>query len=205
MKYTALVPVKSLKEAKSRLAAHLTPEQRASLMLDMLHHVLLALQKSQMFDHISVVSADPRVLQKAQCWNAQPLVEAQAGHNPALTAAALYELQQGATALLTISADLPLLQVHDVQQLVDTSKFYDVVIASSQDGSGTNALLTRPPLALPYLFGINSRYRHQHEAERLNLRCNIQSSLGLALDIDTIDDVTAFQRYEYAHPQRARC
>ncbi|GCE24654.1 hypothetical protein KDA_01380 [Dictyobacter alpinus] len=199
MKYTALVPVKSLEEAKSRLAAHLTPTQRASLMLDMLHHVLSTLQESQLFDHVSVVSADPRVLQKAQAWHAQALVETQAGHNPALTAAAMYERQQGASALLTISADLPLLQVDDVHQLVVRSKSYDVVIATSQDGSGTNALLTRPPLVLPYLFGINSRYRHQREAERLNLSCSVQSSLGLALDIDTIEDITALQRYEYAH------
>jgi 2-phospho-L-lactate/phosphoenolpyruvate guanylyltransferase len=195
VKYIALVPVKSLDEAKSRLATHLTSEQRATLMLDMLHHVLLTLQNSHIFDHVSVVSADERVLQHAQNWGACALLEEAAGHNPALTAAATYELQQGATALLTISADLPLLQVTDIEHLFYKSKHSDVIIAPSQDGSGTNALLTRPPLVLPYRFGINSRYHHQSEAESRQLTHTCYRSLGLALDIDTIDDITTFQQY----------
>jgi 2-phospho-L-lactate/phosphoenolpyruvate guanylyltransferase len=195
VKYIALVPVKSLDEAKSRLATHLTSEQRANLMLDMLHHVLLTLQSSHIFEHVSVVSADKHVLQHAQSWGACPLIEETAGHNPALTTAATHELQQGATALLTISADLPLLQVADIQHLFDKSKHSDVVIAPSQDGSGTNALLTRPPLILPYRFGINSRYHHQSEAESRHLIHTCYRSIGLALDIDTIDDITAFQQY----------
>lgn len=200
MKYTALVPVKSLNEAKSRLAAHLTPEQRATLMLDMLHHVLGSLQDSRLFDHVSVVSADTRVLQQAQRWGAQALIEEQAGHNPALTAAATHELLQGTDALLTISADLPLLTISDIQQLVDKSKFCHVVIAPSQDGSGTNALLTKPPLVLPYLFGVNSRYRYQSEIEKRQLTSAIQSSIGLALDIDTIEDITQCQHYDVSNP-----
>lgn len=195
MKYIALVPVKSLDEAKSRLSTHLTPEQRANLMLDMLHHVLLTLQNGHIFDHVSVVSADKRVLQYAQSWGARALIEESAGHNPALTAAATYELQQGATALLTISADLPLLEITDIQHLLDKSKHNDVTIAPSQDGSGTNALLTRPPLVLPYRFGINSRYHHQSEAESRHLTYTCYKSIGLALDIDTIDDINTFQQY----------
>lgn len=196
MKYTALVPVKSLEAAKSRLAAHLTSGQRASLMLDMLHHVLQTLQASQVFDHISVVSADTRVLQQAQDWGAKALVETQAGHNPALTAAATHELLQGASALLTISADLPLLQVADIHQIVEKSKYHDVVIATSQDGSGTNALLTHPPLVLPYRFGVNSRYHHQYEARLHQLSCTVHHSLGLSLDIDTIEDISTVERYD---------
>lgn len=195
VKYIALVPVKSLDEAKSRLADHLKPEQRADLMLEMLHHVLLTLQNSHVFEHVSVVSADERVLRHAQNWGARALTEAQPGHNPALTAAATHELQQGAAALLTISADLPLLHIDDVQHLFDMSTHNDVVIAPSQDGSGTNALLTRPPLVLPYRFGINSRYHHQSEAENRQLTYTCYKSIGLALDIDTIDDITAFQQY----------
>ncbi|GCE16482.1 2-phospho-L-lactate guanylyltransferase [Dictyobacter kobayashii] len=180
MKYTALVPVKSLEAAKSRLAAHLTSGQRANLMLDMLHHVLQTLQASQAFDHISVVSADARVLQQARSWGAQALAETQAGHNPALTAAATHELLHGARALLTISADLPLLQVADIRQVVEKSRYHDVVIATSQDGSGTNALLTRPPLVLPYRFGVNSRYHHQNEARQRQLSCTVHQPWPLS-------------------------
>src|SRR5438876_6260320 len=104
MAYRALIPVKSLAEAKSRLAKHMTQEQRSRLVLAMLHHVLCTLQESALLEQISVVSPDERVLTSVQVWGAQPLIEEQHGHNPALYAAATKELASGATALLTISA-----------------------------------------------------------------------------------------------------
>jgi 2-phospho-L-lactate guanylyltransferase len=195
VKYTALVPMKSLKEAKSRLATHLTPEQRAGLMLQMLHHVLSVLQESGVFAHVSVVSADTDVLAQAQRWGAIPLTEERSGHNPALTAAAVHERANGVEALLTISADLPLLQPQDIRELVKKSHSADVVLAPSQDRTGTNALLVRPPLALPYVFGVNSLPHYQAEAEKRNLHYEFHSTLGMALDIDTIDDITALQHY----------
>src|SRR5690348_16148430 len=94
VKYSALIPVKVLSKAKSRLAAHLTPEQRANLMLDMLHHVVSMLKESRAFSHVAVVSADPRVQVQAQTWGARVLPEEQAGHNPALTAATYSTMRQ---------------------------------------------------------------------------------------------------------------
>ena len=51
-------------------------------------------------------------------------------------------------ALLTISADLPLLTPHDILELVDLSQRFEVVLAGSSDNTGTNALLVHPPLVL---------------------------------------------------------
>ncbi len=196
MKYTALVPVKSLNEAKSRLASHLTPEQRAKLMLVMLHHVLYVLQASQVFSHVAVVSADTSVLEHARMWGAKALIEEQAGHNPALTAAASKEIAEGSNALLTISADLPLLHKDDIEGIIEQSRWHDIVLASSLDGTGTNALLTRPPLLIPYLFGAHSAQHYQSEAKRQNLNYTIYASTGLALDIDTIEDIQALEHYK---------
>ena len=199
MKYTALVPVKSLSEAKSRLALHLTPGQRAELMLDMLHHVLSVLQESRIFSHVAVVSADIYVLERAQTWGAKALVEERAGHNPALTAAASREKADGSDVLLTISADLPLLQAHDVHDMIEQLKWRDIVLASSLDGTGTNALLARPPLVIPYLFGVNSFSRYQSEAKLQGLDYALYTSTGLALDVDTINDIQALEHYEMSN------
>ncbi len=196
MKYTALVPVKSLNEAKSRLASHMTPEQRAQLMLTMLHHVLNVLQESRAFSHVAVVSADSNVLEYAQLWGAKALIEERAGHNPALTAAASREIADGTNALLTISADLPLLQIEDIDGMIEQSKRHTIVLASSLDGTGTNALLTRPPLVIPYLFGVNSALHYQAEAKRQNLDYIIYTSTRLALDVDTIDDIHSLEHYK---------
>ena len=196
MTYSALIPVKTLQEAKSRLANHLTPDERTALVLDMLHHVLHALCSCHLFERISVVSPDPTVLERTQAWGAQALIEEVQGHNPALHAAALKELTAGATALLTLSADLPLLQASDIASMIESAKHYDVVLAPSRDGTGTNALLVRPPLALPYLFGLGSLQRYITEAKQQHLSSILHKSIGLALDIDTIEDLEMFRQYK---------
>ena len=191
--YAALVPVKSLYEAKSRLAAHLTQIQRASLVLSMLRHVIHVLKYSAVFNCISVVSPDTRVLDKAQSWGVAIHIEEDTGHNPALTAAAKRELAGGATALLTISADLPLLQVSDIQGMIAQSKHHAVVLAPSHEYTGTNALLVCPPLALPYMFGPGSLQRYLSESHLRQLSSCLYTRIGLGLDIDTIDDLAALE------------
>ncbi|HZR41193.1 MAG TPA: 2-phospho-L-lactate guanylyltransferase [Ktedonobacteraceae bacterium] len=190
--YAAHVPVKSLSEVKSRLAPHLTQTRRATLVLDMLRHVLCVLRESNVLERVSVVSPDRLVLEQAQIWGAHALIEEQAGHNPALTAAALREVARGTSALLTISADLPLLQTDDIRSLVAQSRRYNVVLAPSRDGTGTNALLVRPPLTVPYVFGPGSLQRYLAEARERQLPSHVHTSTGLALDIDTIDDLELF-------------
>ena len=194
--YRALIPVKSLSEAKSRLANSLTQDQRKTLVLDMLHHVISTLLSSDVLAGVTVVSPDPLVLEKAEAWGARAQVEEEHGHNPALHAAAVRELATGATALLTISADLPLLHPCDIRGMVEQSRLYDVVLAPSWEGTGTNALLARPPLALPYLFGPGSLQHYLAKTEKEHLRSFLYNSIGMALDVDTIDDVEMFQCYE---------
>ena len=189
MTYRAIIPVKSLSEAKSRLATHLTLHQRENLVLDMLHHVLQALRESNVLEQVSVVSSDQRVLRQAQAWGAQAVVEEMPGHNAALHAAALLELAAGTSALLTIAADLPLLHPGDIRMLAAQSAQHAVVLAPARDGTGTNAILVRPPLAVPYLFGANSLQCYQQAARQREPGSTLYRSIGLALDIDTIDDL----------------
>jgi 2-phospho-L-lactate guanylyltransferase len=189
MKYTALVPVKSLVTAKSRLVPDLPPNRREMLVLDMLYHVLRVLQDSKLFERVSVVSPDARVLEQVRAWGALALIEERPGHNPALYAAALRERAGGVTALLTISADLPLLSTQEIRNLLEQSRQYEVVLAASRDGTGTNAILVRPPLAVPYLFGPDSLQRYLEAARQRHLSHTIYGSTGLAFDIDTIVDL----------------
>lgn len=196
--YSALIPVKSLDEAKSRLANYLTHTQRIALVLDMLHHVICTLHKSAMLTDINIVSADDRVLKQVHTWGATALVERRRGHNPALTIAATELRATGTDALLTISADLPLLQPQHIRDMIEQSITHDIVLAPSQDNTGTNAIIVRPPLAIPYVFGINSFQHYQQEAQQRGLRTATYQSPGTSLDIDTIDDYTQhFSRTEH--------
>ena len=184
-----MIPVKALSEVKSRLASHLSLRQRENLVLDMLHHVIRTLHESTVLEHISVVSPDERVLAYAQDWGASALREEVPGHNAALHAATLHEQESGTMALLTIAADLPLLQAADIRSMVERSSHYSVVLAPSREGTGTNAILLRPPLALPYLFGPHSLSHYQQAARQARLSNTLHQRIGLALDIDTIDDL----------------
>jgi 2-phospho-L-lactate guanylyltransferase len=189
MKYSALIPVKSLTTAKSRLASFFTQHQRERLVLDMFHHVLCVLLDSELFEKVSVVSSDKEVLDKAYVWGAQAVVEEYNGHNQALHAAALREISEGVTTLLTISADLPLLKTQEIRRFFEQSLQHDVVLASSRDGTGTNAIMVHPPLAVPYVFGPGSLQSYLESARQRHLSYSIYHSIGLALDIDTIDDL----------------
>jgi 2-phospho-L-lactate/phosphoenolpyruvate guanylyltransferase len=221
MKYSALVPVKSLALAKSRLVSHLSQHQRETLVLDMLQHVIHILCESEVFEQVYVVSADARVLELALQWGAEALRETQPGHNPALQAAALTIMERAAwreglystwfslsqhtdfqkepgehirhmlrnEALLTISADLPLLTIEDILRLTRLADRYQVVLAGSSDGTGTNALLTRPPLALPYLFGVNSLPTYTNAASARQISHTLYHNAHLAFDVDTPDDL----------------
>ena len=203
MHYKAIIPVKTLSQAKSRLTGYVSLEQREQLVLTMLRHVLLVLQKSDI--DITVVSADAQVRSYARSWGAQTLHEEQTGHNPALTAAAQRVLSQTTgicneqIGLLTISADLPLLQVDEIQAMVEASKDYPVVLAASQEGTGTNALLVHPPLNIPYVFGPDSLQHYISEAKKRHLPTKIQKSHGLSFDIDTIDDLELLQMYAWEY------
>jgi 2-phospho-L-lactate guanylyltransferase len=202
MTYRAVIPVKALSEAKSRLAPYLSQPQRSTLVLNMLQHVIHALRASACFDAVTVVSSDAQVLELAQQWGAHAQVEEEQGHNPALHAAALKEIANGATALLTISADLPLLLPEDIRQMVKLSHLYDVVLAASSEGTGTNALLTQPPLAVPYVFGPGSLQSYEEEARKRLLSSTLYKSCSTAIDIDTIDDLDMVKHQEDKSSQR---
>jgi 2-phospho-L-lactate guanylyltransferase len=230
MKYSALVPVKSLALAKSRLASHLSQQQRTTLVLDMLQHVVHALCESEVFEQVYVVSADARVLELASHWGAEALRETQPGHNPALQAAALTIMERAAwreglystwlalaqqttfprepdehvlrmlhqEALLTISADLPLLTPEDILELTRLGERYEVVMAGSSDDTGTNALLVRPPLVLPYLFGVNSLPAYVHAANQRQLSSTLYHNPRLAFDVDTPGDFQQLEQLDRA-------
>jgi len=82
----------------------------------------------------------------------------------------------------------------DINVMVERATSFDVVLAPSSDGTGTNTMLAHPPLAVPYLFGVNCLRRHLRAANQRGLSSNLYLSRGLSLDIDTIEDVQELER-----------
>lgn len=192
MRLHAIVPVKALERAKSRLAGALAPAERRLLVLEMLDGVLGALARSPVA-RVWVVSGDPAVLAAAASHGATPLPEAAAGLNPALEQARAAALAAGAEAVVVVPADVPLVTPADIAALAGLlAAGADVAVAPDEAGLGTNALAVRAAAGLPFAFGEGSAARHLRAAAAAGLACEIYRSPGLALDVD---DAPSLARY----------
>jgi 2-phospho-L-lactate guanylyltransferase len=190
----AIVPVKTLAEAKSRLAAVLSPAQRRDLVLAMFEDVLDALAITPSVDAVLVVSADRELSELANRKGAEVLhEESPLGLNAALSLGAAGAKRRGAVRVLFIPADLPFAtpaEIGRVMAAADPSAHHHPVIVPSGDGNGTNALLLSPPDALSPSFGPGSFERHCAQARALGLSPRTMQLDGLALDIDEPTDLS---------------
>ena len=190
----AVVPVKDLTGTKSRLKPVLNPFGRAGLTVYMMKNVLAALQEAEV-EHACVVSPDPTVLQMAEEEGAATLLQKSRGLNPALEEAREWATTEGASALLVFPADLPLLCASDVEAVLEAAEADEgslAVISPDAAGRGTNALLLRPPDALPFLFGADSFENHLGAAREREVQVQVCERTHLAFDIDTAEDLAEF-------------
>src|SRR5919199_119214 len=190
----AVVPVKDLEGTKSRLKPILNPPGRAGLTMYMMKNVLSALRGAGI-NRACVVSPDRTVLAIAEEAGADPLLQKSSGLNPALEEARGWAVAEGATALLIFPADLPLLRAPDVGAVLEAAEQAEeplVVLSPDANGTGTNALLLRPPDALPFLFGPNSFEAHLKAAREEGILPKVCEMPRLAFDLDTVDDLRRF-------------
>ncbi|MBS0523835.1 MAG: 2-phospho-L-lactate guanylyltransferase [Proteobacteria bacterium] len=172
---TAVVPMKSMELAKTRLSGVLDGAGRHALARQMLDHVLATLREAGL-DSVHVASAD----------------EGTGDLNTDVAAAARRVQQEGARELLLVMADLPYLAASDIAAMIEAGRTSDVVIAEAKDG-GTNALLLRPPTVLKFAFATSrpSAAFHADHARNVGIEPAIVRRPGLARDIDTPDDLKA--------------
>ena len=202
MRTIAIVPIKALAAAKSRLAAALDPAARAALTLRALGNVLAALDTPGIAARI-VVTPDAAVLRAAEVAGATGLRQDGAGLNEGLDEGRAWALAAGAEALLIVLGDLPLLARADVGAILDLADRPGVaVFAPDRHGAGTNALLLRPPDALPFAFGVGSLARHRATAAARGLAPRWYDAPGTALDLDTPADLVALDAILAASPDR---
>ena len=191
----AVVPVKDLRGTKSRLAPVLDPAARAGLTLYMMGRVVTRALEAGV-EAVGVVSPDPIVLDEALKRGAVPLVQKSRGLNPALEEGRLWATQNGASALLVLPADLPLIEAEDVLAVLAGAASAPVVVAPDGARTGTNALLLRPPDALPFLFGHESFEAHLGAARDRDVEARVCENGHLAFDLDTAGDLARYREGE---------
>ena len=192
--------MKDLRGTKSRLAPVLNPGARAGLTLYMMGRVVAALREAGVED-VCVVSPDIIVLNEAHRRGATPLIQESRGLNPALEEGRRRALGLGASTLLVLPADLPLLDAEDVRAVLEEAgEGKSVVISPDGARSGTNALLIQPPDALPFAFGPDSFEAHLEAARTRSLDVRVCERCHLAFDLDTANDLARLNEKRASRP-----
>ncbi len=187
----AIVPVKPLRTAKSRLSAVLTKDEREILSQQMLINTLDLLREVKEIERTLVVSRDTKALSIARKHGARTVTENGAPElNNALARATVVAQQYDISGVLVIPADLPLMRVDDVEKLIGRATDPPVVvIAPDRHGRGTNALLSSPPGLIEYDFGTDSFERHVARAKAAGVRLVVCEIPSIGLDVDLPEDL----------------
>ena len=189
-----VMPVKELAHAKQRLAGLLSAGERHVLFRAMLEDVLATLARCRRLAGVAVVTRDAEARVLAQRYGARVLEEdADRGHTSASTFGARALAAEGVTGMLQLPGDLPLITPEDVDAVLDAhGDAPAVTIAPSRDELGSNAVACSPADVLPLRFGDDSYVPHLRRARALGIEPAVVRRRGLALDVDTPDDLRAF-------------
>jgi 2-phospho-L-lactate guanylyltransferase len=185
----AIVPVKPLSQAKSRLAPVLAPDERAALSRCMLRDVLVALTTAPELAGVALLAPPGMAVELAAEFGCREIGEDRAlGFDANLERAAARLAGAGAATVVIVPADLPTLTAADVGALLAAHAGGVTVAEAAADG-GTNALVMTPPAAGRCRFGPDSARRHVEAALRGGVAGVRLGLAGFARDIDTVDDV----------------
>jgi 2-phospho-L-lactate guanylyltransferase len=187
----AIVPLRALDGAKSRLGGVLDAEERQDLVTDLLRRTIAAAGDAPAVDEVVVVSPDPAVLAVARAGGAVGLEQHGSGLNGALEEARDQAIERGAYAILVVPADLPAISAAAIASFIEATlpdRPPVVGLVTDRHERGTNALLLAPPDVIAFAFGGDSRVAHAARARAAGARY-VEVGGVLALDIDTPDDL----------------
>lgn len=189
MSVIAIVPVRALEGAKSRLGEALDAEERRDLVIRLLHRTLAELAATETIERTIVVSADEEVLAIARSAGVVPLRQVGGGLNAALDQARAAAIDLGASGLLVLPGDLPAVTADALDAVVEARPAGpSVVLVPDRHGRGTNALLVTPADVIAFAFGGDSRAAHSALARAAGATY-VELDGPLALDLDTPEDL----------------
>lgn len=186
----AILPVKSPRNAKQRLAGFLSAAEREELARILYKQTLAALCQAEGIDRVVVATSDSDVAKHAHRSGAMVFDEnEQFSHSASADAACSEAIKLGAGTALLVPIDVPLVTSADFTRLAAAAR-PGVIVVPSADGTGTNALARTPPSAIESRFGPGSCRAHLEQAQSKNIHAEVLRLHGLMFDIDTPEDIT---------------
>jgi 2-phospho-L-lactate guanylyltransferase len=190
MSTVAIIPAKRFEDAKQRLAPSVQLGHRRALVEAMFSDALLAVRRVKAVDHILVVTSDQVASRIAAGYEVIVIDDTAASHTEAAQLGIARARAMGATRVLLVPGDCPLLDPAELEQLIARPvPERSVLIVPDRHGEGTNALLLTPPDAMAPAFGEGSRKRHTELATAQGATPEVVGVPSLALDIDTPEDL----------------
>ena len=191
----AIVPVKRIGVSKRRLSQSLSSQERKSLTVAMLEDVLQAL-KASVVSKVLVVSNDLNVRPIAERYGVSFFSPLRKGLNSAIEEAFVWCMRNKADSVLVLPADIPLVAPKDIDVMVKLgSDGRRVLLVPSRDW-GTNAFFQCPPHLVRACFGSDSFIKHAKEACVNGVCVKFYYSLGVGLDIDSVEDLQVLLKVE---------
>ena len=186
-----VIPAKPFRESKKRLSPVLSLRQRTALSQSLLEHTI---QIASQISQIVVVSRSVAVRQTAEKFGAHALVEKQTDLNAAIHQGIAWGQAQGASSVLILPLDLPLLSTTALEELVNLGLQHrpSIVIAPCRHHQGTNTLFLNPSTLIAPHFGLNSLATHQKLAHEAGILPKIYDVPELAFDLHTPEDWQVF-------------
>jgi 2-phospho-L-lactate guanylyltransferase len=184
-----LVPVKNLVDAKQRLSSILSSEERFALAQAMCSDVLQTLALWQGRPPVAVVTSDSYTRELAKRFNFEVIDDDNSGETNAIEMATAICCERGETSTLVIPADIPLIEIAELQKIVDSAPPGGAVLAPDAAWRGTNAAWRAPGDLFPLRFGNDSFLPHLSAAKATGLPCVVLKLPGIARDIDRPEDL----------------
>ena len=181
------IPVKPFPAAKRRLGAVLDDEARAALGRRLAERTVEAVAKAG--GRPLILSADKAVTEWARAIGVDVLLDEGSSLDEAARMAVSYVRRQS-DAWAILHADLPVLTAGDLEEALKVVGSGGAVVAPSSDG-GTS-LIGSSLEAFEFSYGPGSF--HRHLAALVDHEPVVIVNRGLALDLDTPDDLAAAVR-----------
>jgi 2-phospho-L-lactate guanylyltransferase len=189
----ALVLLKDLVQAKTRLAGLLSPSERRILAQAMLEDVLAVLAGHPQIDGITLLSDDPAAHLLAGQYDATHWAESELGCrglNAVAASASARLLNLRAQPLLLVHADLPMLSAEDIAAVFTARREAGgLVVGCDRHGTGTNLLCFDAASAPTFCFGADSCGGHLAAARDRGIPATVLRRNGIGLDVDEPQDL----------------
>jgi 2-phospho-L-lactate/phosphoenolpyruvate guanylyltransferase len=192
MRTIAILPVKSFSAAKQRLATVLGGGSRQALAQAMFADVLTSLRYVDGLEAIAVVTRD-RTAESTALASGDTVVwdHEETGQTDAALAGVRHALAGGFERVLLVAGDTPLIDPAELTNVLARAEeaALGAVVVPDRHGTGTNALVLRPPDAVEPSFGPGSLDRHVEAARAAGVTCSVDPLPSLVLDVDTPEDL----------------